>query len=166
MTDKRGWGKPAAWAITQNEKLWSEFDSVADRSVIIGWSLGDNYRTEMMEPGDRTIFWITGKNGGIARMGFVLNIRATPGAYWEDSAGRRHDAPYTGTFYLPPFPNRRYIHRSAVSAETGMVNCELLSTAAQSNPPLRIEPAEWKVVEKLLVRFDRTSYDFRAPWGS
>jgi hypothetical protein len=49
---KRDWPKPAAWAITQNERLWTKFDSVADRSVIIEWSLGDDYRTETMEAGD------------------------------------------------------------------------------------------------------------------
>lgn len=64
MVDKQDWPKPAAWAITQNESLWQEFDSIADRSIIIEWSLSDNYRTHLMEPGDRTLFWITGRNGG------------------------------------------------------------------------------------------------------
>jgi hypothetical protein len=62
VVDKHDWPKPAAWAITQNERLWAGFDAIADRSVIIEWSLADNYRTHMMEQGDRVVFWITGPN--------------------------------------------------------------------------------------------------------
>ncbi|HEY5386010.1 MAG TPA: hypothetical protein VIJ56_12315, partial [Acidimicrobiales bacterium] len=113
MVDKRGWGKPAAWAITQNESLWEQFDSIADRSIIIEWSLSDNYRTRMMESGDRVLFWITGRNGGLARVGFVLKVTPTPRGYWKDAHGKRHKSPFAGQFYLPPFPNRRYIHRKA-----------------------------------------------------
>ena len=161
---KEGWGKPAAWAITQNEKLWTEFDAVADRSVIVEWSLGDNYRTKMMEPGDRTVFWITGRNGGIARVGFVLQVRATPKGRWKDAVGRSHVSPLSGLFFLPTFPNRRYIHRSALADDPKMAGCELLTVAAQRQAPLRIEPKEWKLIERLLLNFDRTNFDFRAPW--
>jgi hypothetical protein len=161
---KEEWGKPAAWAITQNEKLWTEFDSVADRSVIVEWSLGEDYRTEMMESGDRAIFWITGPRGGIARVGFVLKVRATPKGRWKDANGEWHAAPFSGQFFLPPFPNRRYIHRSALANDPTMANCELLTTAAQRQPPLRIEAREWRTIERLLLRFDRTNFDFRASW--
>ena len=34
MVDKRKW-QSAAWAITQNESLWQNFDSIADRSIMI-----------------------------------------------------------------------------------------------------------------------------------
>jgi hypothetical protein len=165
MVDKRKWPKPAAWAIAQNERLWTKFDSVADRSVIISWSLGDNYRTELMEPADRTIFWITGANGGIARIGFVLSKERTPGGRWKDANGVWHSAPHHGTFFLPPFPNRRYIHRDALAADRRLASCELLGTAAQRQAPLRIEAREWDVIEELLIEFDRTSPDFRAPWS-
>lgn len=165
MTGKESWGRPAAWAITQNEKLWTQFDSVADRSVIVQWSLGDSYRTKMMKPGDRAIFWIAGRNGGVARIGFVLDVRSTPKGRWKDAHGDWHAAPFSGQFFLPPLPNRRYIHRSVLARDPKMGKCELLSTAAQSQPPLRIETAEWKVIERLLVRFDRTSFDFRAAWA-
>jgi hypothetical protein len=164
MVDKQDRPKPAAWAITQNESLWQEFDSIADRSIIIEWSLSDSYRTHMMEPGDRALFWITGRNGGLARVGFVLKVIPTPGAYWKDAFGRRHRALYHGQFYLPPFPNRRYIHRSTFAGKRGMADCELLGAAGHSQPPLRIEPKEWTVIQRELVRFDRTNYDFRAPW--
>jgi hypothetical protein len=165
VTDKREWGKPAVWAITQNERLWTKFDAVADRSVVIEWSLGDNYRTEMMTPGDRVVFWITGSGGGIARIGFVLAVRATPTGQWKDASGRRHAAPFTGQFFLPPFPNRRYIHRSVTAGDPRMADCELIGTAAQRQAPLRIETAEWKVIERRLLQFDRTNYDFRAAWS-
>lgn len=164
LAGKEDWGKPAAWAITQNEKLWAEFDSITDRSVIVEWSLGDTYRTQMVEPGDRTIFWVVGKNGGIARLGFVLTVRSTPKGYWQDAFGTRHESPYSGTFFLPPLPNRRYIHRSALAAEPALAKCELLTTAAQSAPPLRIEAKEWKAIERLLMKFDRTNLDYRSPW--
>lgn len=164
MAGKEDWGKPAAWAITQNEKLWVEFDSIADRSVVVEWSLGDTYRTKMMQSGDRAVFWVVGKNGGIARIGFVLSVRATPKGYWTDAMGTRHESPYSGQFFLPPLPNRRYIHRSALSHEPRLAKCELLTTAAQSAPPLRIEPDEWKAIERLLVKFDRTNFDFRSAW--
>lgn len=71
----------------------------------------------------------------------------------------------SGQFYLPPFPNRRFIHRSAFADDPKMAGCELLGTVAQSQPPLRIERREWKLIERALVRFDRTNYDFRAPWN-
>lgn len=161
---KEEWGKPAAWAITQNEKLWTKFDSVADRSVMVEWSLGEDYRTQMMESGDRSIFWITGRRGGIARVGFVLRVCATPKGRWKDANGEWHAAPFSGQFFLPPFPNRRYIHRSALADDPAMANCELLTTAAQRQAPLRIEAREWKVIERLLLRFDRTNLDFRAAW--
>ena len=164
MVSKRDWPRPAAWAITQNERLLQDFDSVADRSVIIEWSLGDNYRTHMMEKGDRAIFWITGHNGGLARVGFVLSVRPTPRDSWKDSFGRKHKSPYAGKFFLPPFPNRRYIHRSAFESQPNLSECELLGTVAQREPPLRIEPKEWTQIEHLLVRFDRTNFDFRSPW--
>ncbi len=165
MTDKRAWGKPAAWAITQNEHLWQEFDAIADRSVVIDWSLGDNYRTAMMSPGDRVLFWITGRNGGLARIGFVLGVRKTPRGRWKDALGRWHTEPYSGSFFLPPLPNRRYIHRSVFADDPKMSKCELLGTAAQSQPPLRVEQSEWKVIERRLVQFDRTNYDFRSAWS-
>ncbi len=164
MTDKTKWPKPAAWAITQNERLWAEFDSVADRSVIIEWSLADNYRTHMMEPGDRTVFWITGSNGGLARLGFVLKVVETPRGYWKDVKGKRHRSPCSGRFFLPPFPNRRYLHRSVFAEEPAMADCELLTAVAQRQAPLRIERKEWRVIERRLLQFDRTNYDFRAAW--
>lgn len=164
MTDKRNLGKPAAWAITQNEKLWREFDAVADRSVIIEWSLGGDYRSELVEPGDRAIFWITGPNGGLARLGFVLDVWATPRGYWKDSAGKRHKSPFAGQFFLPPFPNRRYLHRSAFTGSKVMADCELLGTAAQRPAPLRVEAKEWAFIQKKLVRFDESSFEFRAAW--
>jgi hypothetical protein len=164
MVDKRDWPKPAAWAITQNERKWQDFDSIADRSIIINWALGDNYRTEQIEPGDRVVFWITGHNGGIARIGFVLRVTPTPRGYWKDAFGVKHKMPFSGEFFLPPFPNRRYIHRDALSKRAGMADCELLSSAAQMTPPLRIEGKEWTVIQRELIRFDRTNYDFRAPW--
>jgi hypothetical protein len=166
MVSKEEWGKPAAWAITQNEKLWSAFDSVTDRSVIVEWSLGDTYRTRMMEPGDRALFWVVGKNGGIARVGFVLNVRKTPKGYWKDAFGTRHQSPYSGSFFLPPFPNRRYIHRAALARKSDLAKCELLTTAAQAAPPLRIEKKEWRAIERLLIQFDRTNLDFRSAWPS
>jgi hypothetical protein len=165
MTDKRNWPRPAAWGITHNEKLWTQFDSVADRSVVVEWSLADNYRTHLMEPGDRVIFWITGANGGIARMGFVLAVTRTPKGKWKDALGNWHASPFSGEFFLPPFPNRRYIHRSVLVADPNLADCELLGTAAQSQPPLRIEPAEWKIIERRLRQFDRASYAFRAAWA-
>ena len=79
MVNKKSWGKPGAWAITQNEKLWDQFDAVADRTTVVEWSLGDDYRTAMVEPGDRALFWITGPNGGLARIGFVLRVDRAPG---------------------------------------------------------------------------------------
>lgn len=164
MASKEDWGKPAAWAITQNERLWTAYDSISDRSVIVEWSLGDTYRTRMMQPGDRAVFWVVGKNGGIARVGFVLTVRATPTGYWEDALGTRHESPYSGQFFLPPLPNRRYIHRSALTTDPGLAKCELLTTAAQSAPPLRIESNEWKAIERLLVEFDRTNFGFRSAW--
>ncbi len=164
MVDKTKWPRPAAWAITQNEKLWTEFDSVADPSVIIGWSLGDSYRTSMMRPGDRALFWMTGPSGGIARIGFVLSTEKTPKGRWVASDGKRHKAPYSGEFFMPPLPNRRYIHRSALLADPRLQDCELLSTASQQPGPLRIEAKEWKSIEKLLRRFDQTSAEFRSSW--
>ena len=165
MVDKRNWERPAAWAITQNEHLWEEFDSVADRRVIVEWSLADNYRTHMMEPGDPALFWITGKNGGIARLGFVLGVRETRRGAWRDAAGKRHKAPYSGEFFLPPFPNRRYIHRSALADRPQLSKCELLGSGSQMQAPLRIEQKEWVVIQQLLRRFDRTNEAFRAPWS-
>jgi hypothetical protein len=46
-----------------------------------------------------------------------------------------------------------------------MANCELLTTAAQRQPPLRIEARERKVIERLLLRFDRANLDIRAAWS-
>ena len=113
-------------------------DSVADRSVTIEWSLGDDYRTEMMEQGDRALFWVTGRDGGIARIGFVLGKRKTPRGRWRDAQGKVHPSPFSGTFYLPPLPNRRYIHRSAFVDDPAMAACELLGNASQRPAPLRI----------------------------
>ncbi len=65
---------------------------------------------------------------------------------------------------MPPFPNRRYIHRSVLEDRPNLSGCELLGTAAQRLAPLRIEPKEWTVIERLLLRFDKPSFDFRSPW--
>ena len=73
-------------------------------------------------------------------------------------------APYLGEFFLPPFPNRRYIHRSVFEHRPNMANCEVLGTVAQSQPPLRIEPKEWTVIANQLRRFDRTNWEFRSGW--
>jgi hypothetical protein len=164
VSDKRAWPKPAAWAIAQNERKWSEFDAVADRCVIVDWSLADDYRTHMMKPGDRSLFWVTGRNGGIARIGFLLSVTATPRARWKDAQGKWHKEPYSGRFFMPPFPNRRYIHRSVFADDPKMAECELLGTAGQRSAPLRIEPSEWRVIERRLRQFDRTNVDFRAAW--
>ena len=165
MTDKSD-REVAAWAITQNERLYNKMDAIAERSVIVEWSLGRNYRSDKMQPGDRALFWLTGTRGGIARIGFFIDKRATKPrtGFWTDTAGKRHKAGYWGRFFLPPLPNRRYIHRSALEGDPRLANCELLTTAAQSQPPLLIEPREWKAIEQLLFRFDRANSDFRAPW--
>lgn len=146
-TSKEAWPKPAAWAITQNERLWTKFDSITDRSSIIEWSLGDTYRTRLMAPGDRAVFWITGPNGGLARVGFVLRVKETPGHRWLDANEVAHDAPWSGEFFMPPFPNNRYIHRGVLQRLTGLAQCELVTTAAQGPLPLRIEHREWRLIE-------------------
>lgn len=164
MVNERDWPKPAAWAITQDERLWQEYDAVAERSFVVEWSLADNYRTQAMQPGDRALFWITGANGGLARVSFVLDKRATPRGYWRDAHGVRHESPYQGVFFLPPFPNHRFVHRSAFVDRPGMQSCELLGTAAQTQPPLRVESKEWTVIKRQLLRFDRSNSAFRAAW--
>jgi hypothetical protein len=144
--------KPAAWAITQNRDLWPHFDPINDDAVVIDWSLADNYRvTDQMAPGDRTVFWVTGDDGGVARVGFLLEVVRTDGEAWIDARGHRHDSPYGGVFYLPPFPRRSYIHRSALELDPAFQDCELVTPGVRSSqPPLRIEQPEWNVIERLV----------------
>lgn len=129
------------------------------------WSLGDTYRTQMMESGDRTVLWVVGKNGGIARIGFVLTVRSTPKGYWQDAFGTRHKSPYSGTFFLPPLPNRRYIHRSALAAEpvTGEVRA---AHHGRRRTPRRSASRRrsGRRSGDLLIKFDRTNFDYRSPW--
>jgi hypothetical protein len=61
---------------------------------------------------------------------------------FKHANGKRHAAPYSGQFFLPPFPNRRYIHRSILAADSTLSNCELLTSASQRQSPLRIEARE------------------------
>lgn len=149
--------KPAAWGITHNPDKFAGFDPFRDDNVVIPWSLADNYRTrDQMAQGDRVVFWETGEHSGIARIGFVLSVHPCPDGFWEDEDGERHEAVWQGTFFLPPFPRGLYIARRSLLRSKRFSGCELVAAGRrQAQPPLRIEAAEWDVIERAVVRLDR-----------
>jgi hypothetical protein len=149
--------KPAAWGITHNPARFSEFDPFRDDNVMVWWSLADNYRTtEQMAPGDRVVFWQTAPIQGIVRVGFVLGVDPCPDGYWDDDSGTRQETKYQGRFYLPPFPRNLFIPRDFLLRSKAFASCELvIAGRRQAQPPLRIEPAEWKVVERAIERMNR-----------
>ena len=133
--------KQPAWALTHNRELWTHFDPIFDPSIVVDWSLARNYRvTEQMQPGDRVIFWMTGEDGGVARIGFVISLDLTTVGSWEDANGKEHKNGYAGLFFLPPFPQGTYIARSAIEETSAFQSSELGTPGVNSStPPLRVE---------------------------
>lgn len=51
-----------AWLLRCNPKIWDLAGFIDDGETAIGnWSVVDNYRSRMMSPGDRVVFWVTGQ---------------------------------------------------------------------------------------------------------
>lgn len=100
MVDKSN-REVACWAITQNERLYDKMDAIAERSVVISWSLGNIYRSERCVQA-------TGCSSGLREKTAESPVsdssstrrRRDPGF----ATGNRHKAGYWGRFYLPPFP--------------------------------------------------------------
>lgn len=58
-----------AWLLKCNPNVWDLGRFIDDGGdEIWSWSVADNYRTELMEPGDRAVFWVSGSlTGRLAR---------------------------------------------------------------------------------------------------
>ncbi len=80
-----------AWVLKCNPQVWDLGGFLDDgNDYIDSWSVVDNYRTSLMEPGDRVIFWVSGPlTGRLARGIWGLgHVTGSPGArvdeYEED----------------------------------------------------------------------------------
>jgi|GEM_PF-3696018 len=150
--------KPPAWALTHNRDKWTDFNPVFDPLLVIDWSLANNYRvTEQMAPGDPVVFWMTGKEGGVARIGFLISLDLERLDTWEDSFGVEHKNNLSGRFFLPPFPQATYIARAAIEQTTAFKSSELGTPGVNSStPPLRVEQELLDVILGLAEQLGET----------
>lgn len=148
------------WLLKCNPKVYDVVAAHASGEDIGSWSVADNYRTHMMEPGDRVVLWMTGSEGadpqpGIWAVGHVTGAPewAVGNADFDEDANFWIDvdkgvqaqlfAPISLEFLEPPAP------RSSVRAHTALQSMEVFTQAQMSNPVF-ISVEEMQAIEHLV----------------
>lgn len=148
------------WLLKCNPKVYDVVGARAAGEEIDSWSVSDNYRTELMEPGDRIILWMTGSEGakpqpGIWAVGHVVGIPEwsvgiaadeEDANFWIDvdkGLTIQQFAPVSLDFLDVPVP------RSSVQSVDALGSMEVFTQSQMSNP-VYISTSEMASLEKLI----------------
>ncbi|MCE5291416.1 MAG: DUF3883 domain-containing protein [Nocardiaceae bacterium] len=138
-----------AWVLKCNPMIWNIGEFVAEgNDVIESWSVADNYRTDMLEHGQRVLLWVAGGSKKIQRgfwgSGWIVGP-ATPAVegdddgYWLDPDAQAKVALYVPTeitLFDEPVP------ANEVSSVPGLRSMEVFRAPQTSNP-------SWLTIEEL-----------------
>lgn len=136
-----------AWMVKCNPKVWDLAGYLDDGGrTIDDWSVQENYRSELMAPGDLVFFWVTGPadaqlTPGVWGVGHVVapsdwfvgvaDADPTDDGYWLDHEARLQ-ASYFARLEVPlldaPVP------RTQIAADPDLARLEVISSPQMGNP--------------------------------
>ncbi|MFG3707084.1 protein NO VEIN domain-containing protein [Micromonospora sp. NPDC047670] len=131
-----------AWLVKCNPEVWDLVSFLADGGeTITSWSVVPNYRAGLIRPGQRILFWVTGKEGAYLEPGLwgsgvivgpVYEAKADGDTgYWldEDQQQRtRHFAPMDVQLITSPVP------RHVLKADSRLSGMEVFRQPQMGNP--------------------------------
>ncbi|WP_304107345.1 EVE domain-containing protein [Mycolicibacterium bacteremicum] len=125
-----------AWVIKCNPAKTSIAPMLAAGATTPHWCVADNYRTRLMRPGQRALFWVSGRpDRGIWGAGHL------DGEVWSD--GARLHVPVRIPLLAQP------ITAAELAAIPGLAGIETLRAPQQSNPSW-VSDIELAFIDRLL----------------
>ena len=125
-----------AWVIKCNPNKTPLDPMVSAGEAKRSWCVADNYRSRLMQPGQRVLFWVsTHKRRGFWGAGTIS------GAVTSDAGG--HHVPVDIPLFAEP------LTATALSTVPGLETMEVFRSPQQANPSW-VSMAEWRVLERLL----------------
>lgn len=159
-----------AWLVKCNPEVWDLQTYLADgHEYIDNWSVQKNYRSEMMQPGDPVVLWVTGTDRaplqpgvwGVGQVTAPVNVEvdldvdeveetgdalATDPGYWLDLAARARARYFVGLDV--PFLDEP-VSRAEIRAVPALADAEVLRAPMMGNPNW-LTRAEWEALQALL----------------
>ena len=126
-----------AWVIKCNPRLTDVEPMRAAGETKPSWCIADNYRSQLIRPGQRVLFWVSAH----PRRGFWGAGRVTGDVTMED--GQLHVPVHIPLFAEP-------LTVAELRAEAGLQSMEVLRSPQQSNPSW-VSVAELALVDRLLT---------------
>ena len=126
-----------AWVIKCNPHRTDVEPMRAAGETKPSWCIADNYRSQLIRPGQRVLFWVSAH----PRRGFWGAGRVTGDVTLED--GQLHVPVHIPLFTEP-------LTVAELRAETGLQSMEVLRSPQQSNPSW-VSVAELALVDRLLA---------------
>lgn len=132
-----------AWLIKCNPQVWDLAEFIADGGeTITDWSMVPNYRAELVQEGQRVLFWVTGRDGAYPEPGLwgsgevhgpaTYRDNETDDAYYwldHDQQQRPHySAPMNVQLFQSPVP------RSTLKADPRLAGMEIFRQPQMGNP--------------------------------
>ncbi len=161
-----------AWLLTCNPKMWDLPGMLASGSGVTSWRLAPNYRTDLVEPGDRCFLWVGDSSGqwpsGVWATGLVsdrprIGEGGDDDPYWLDRAEQEKERPYVGIFLIfldPP------ILRADLKEDDRFGRAEVM-TAAQMANPLILTPDQVALLDDYLAAYSGVPVLRKPPaWGA
>ena len=154
----------AAWLLKCNPQVWNLEAFLADgNDYIDSWSVADNYRTGLMEPGDRVLFWVSGPAAGamprgIWGFGHVTGYpRATVDIEDEEAEEGREDywlnlkQAARVRFFVPVYVTLfdKPVAATSLMKTPGLRSLEVVRAPQMSNPSF-ISPDELELLTPLM----------------
>lgn len=126
-----------AWVIKCNPRMTPIAPMLAAGEARPQWCVADNYRTRLMRPGQRALFWVSGQpDRGIWGAGHI------DGEVWSDGGGRLH-VPVRIPILAQP------ITAADLAAVPGLAAMEAFRAPQQSNPSW-VSDTELALIDRLL----------------
>ncbi|MDQ6783619.1 MAG: DUF3883 domain-containing protein [Actinomycetota bacterium] len=144
-----------AWVLKCNPRMWDLEGWIADGNEVVGdWSVNENYRSELMQPGQPAVLWVTGSLGAKPEPGVwgVGEVIAPPhsvsggDAYWLDlSAAER----VTTVVQLQLPVSGLLVAREEMQADPRLADCEVFRAPQMGNPSW-FTREEWAAARRYL----------------
>lgn len=160
-----------AWLLTCNPKHYNLPQEIDDGETHVGsWSVVDNYRSRMFEPGQRALLWMAGpENGaaprGIWGIGYIDGeLSATDGMrgrYWSDDAKAAAVRWYVNTDIEILDPDER-IHVEELRSVPGLADIEIIRQPQTSNPSW-VTKEELALIESAFLEWPEAQDDPGVP---
>ncbi|MDA2892109.1 hypothetical protein PDG61_14395 [Mycolicibacterium sp. BiH015] len=125
-----------AWVIKCNPNKTPLAPMVSAGEAKRSWCVADNYRSRLMQPGQRVLLWVsTHKRRGFWGAGTIT------GTVVSEAGG--HHVPVDIALFAEP------LTATALSTITRLGTMEVFRSPQQANPSW-VSTAEWRVLERLL----------------